>query len=241
MGDYRVVYRGDSASGINIYYNVDYFTLNEKGKMDKAFTLHPFIQTNPRMGNVAEPSTKHFLQKDIFTHVTYAKAETAEEKAKAENGWQEATDHTMKPGDTVFTSNSMVILQQIVKEPKIPGTQLQNGDIAVGAELKVMKLDGRTDVIMPAYLIRGMTTASIDTVLEASGLKFNFWKIDPESGVFHIKIAEKASNAGDFIILKAIIFPGINLLWTGCILMAIGTALAVWVRIRKRAKSSETD
>jgi cytochrome c biogenesis factor len=39
--------------------------------------------------------------------------------------------------------------------------------------------------------------------------------------------------------MKAIIFPGINILWTGCILMAIGTAMAVYQRIRKKGRKNE--
>jgi len=35
------------------------------------------------------------------------------------------------------------------------------------------------------------------------------------------------SNKKEFIIMKAIIFPGINILWTGCILMIIGSLLAI--------------
>jgi cytochrome c-type biogenesis protein CcmF len=50
-----------------------------------------------------------------------------------------------------------------------------------------------------------------------------------------ISVAEKQSNTRDFVIMKAIIFPQINLLWTGCILMFIGT----WVAIRKRIVESK--
>jgi cytochrome c biogenesis factor len=32
--------------------------------------------------------------------------------------------------------------------------------------------------------------------------------------------------------MKAIIFPMINILWAGCILMMIGTGLAVWHRAK---------
>ena len=240
MGDYYVVYRGDSSSGINIYYNVDYFQRNEQGKLKKDFSLQPFIQTNPRMGNVAEPATKHYVHKDIFTHVTYAKVETPEEKAKAQKGWQEDQDHELKPGDTVFTSNSMVILEGINKAPDAAKYNVQQGDVAVGAQLKVMKLDGQVFSVMPVYVIRGMTASTIDTTLDATGLKFSLWKIDPEEGKFHIRIAEKESNAGDFIIMKAIVFPGINILWIGCFLMAIGTALAVWVRIRRTVANHDS-
>jgi cytochrome c-type biogenesis protein CcmF len=94
--------------------------------------------------------------------------------------------------------------------------------------------------VEPIFVIRGLTSFAIDTTLEAKGLQFSLWKIDPEKEAFHVRIREKASNAGDFIIMKAIIFPGINILWIGSILMAIGTILAVWSRVKlpSNAKAS---
>ena len=37
-----------------------------------------------------------------------------------------------------------------------------------------------------------------------------------------------------FILVKAVIFPWINLLWIGSILMALGTVIAVVQRLKKR-------
>jgi len=241
MGDYHVSYRGDSTAGINIYYNVEYFKKDKQGRYSKEFTLHPFIQTNPRMGNVAEPATKHFIHKDIFTHVTYAKVETPEEKVKTKDGWQDPQDYQLKQGDTVFTSNALVILEGLEKNVDKVKYKLEESDIAVGAKLKVMGLNGDVGSVMPLYIIRGFSTASVDTVMASKGLQFSLWKIDPEKETFHIRIAEKTTNAGDFIILKAIVFPAINVLWIGCILMAIGTGLAVWNRTRKSAKTIAAD
>jgi cytochrome c-type biogenesis protein CcmF len=231
MGDYLVSYRGDSSAGINIYYNVDYLKKDENGKLSKEFTLHPLIQTNPRMGNVAEPATKHYLHKDIFTHVTYAKLEDPKEQSNG--GWKEAEVYKLRVADTVFTSNSMVILQQIDRNIDPVQFKLQPGDIAVGARLKVLSVSSSEHNVMPVFVLRGNTSFSLDTTLEAMGLQFSFTKIDPEKESFEFKIREKTSNAGEFIILKAIVFPGINILWMGSILMAIGTAFSVWQRIRK--------
>ncbi|MFM2286099.1 MAG: hypothetical protein RLZZ543_1596 [Bacteroidota bacterium] len=239
MGEYYVSYRGDSTAGINIYYNVDYYTKNAAGVSEKAFRLSPFIQTNPRMGNVAEPATKHYLGRDIFTHVTYAKLE----EKKAENdGWKEPTEHAIHIGDTIFTSNSLVILESIRKDiPMNSSAQLQTGDIPVGAALKVINVNSQVVNALPLYVLRGNSTFAIDEVVEASGLQFSFWKIDPETETFFFRVREKESNASDFIIMKAIIFPGINVLWIGSLLMAIGTGMAVWARLktqnRKRAKA----
>ena len=241
MGEFLVSYRGDSTVGINIYYNVDYYKKNASGVTEKAFRLSPFIQTNPRMGNVAEPATKHYLNRDIFTHVTYAKLDDPKEKKK-DDGWKEPEDYSMHIGDTVFTSNSLVILESIRKDiPMNASSMLQTGDIPVGAQLKVLNVNSKASSALPLYVLRGNTTFAVEDQLEESGLQFSFWKIEPETETFHIRIREKETNASDFIIMKAIIFPGINVLWIGSLLMALGTALAVWSRLkqsgRKHAKA----
>ncbi|HOY49762.1 MAG TPA: cytochrome c biogenesis protein CcsA [Flavobacteriales bacterium] len=240
MGEFDVSYRGDSIDGINIYYNVDYYKKNAAGQPELAFRLSPLIQTNPRMGNVAEPATKHYLGRDIFTHITYAKLE--ENTKKKDSEWKEPQDYQLHLGDTMFTSNSLVILDNIQKDiPLTTSPMLQAGDLPVGAQLRVLNVNSKTLNALPLYVLRGNTTFAIDDEVEASGLKFSFWKIDPETETFHIRVSEKVSNTNDFIIMKAIIFPGINILWIGSLLMAIGTGMAVWDRIkfsgRKRAQA----
>ena len=65
------------------------------------------------------------------------------------------------------------------------------------------------------------------------GLRFAFTKIDTETGKIDISLLERKSNVKDFIIMKAIIFPGINILWLGCLIMIIGTVLAILKRLKK--------
>jgi cytochrome c-type biogenesis protein CcmF len=61
-----------------------------------------------------------------------------------------------------------------------------------------------------------------------------FWQIDPEKGTIQISLQEKKSNIRDYIVMQAMIFPCINILWIGCIIMAIGTLLSIWERIKNR-------
>ena len=43
----------------------------------------------------------------------------------------------------------------------------------------------------------------------------------------------------EFGVLQAIVFPGINILWIGCVLLALGSGMAVWQRVR-RTRSKTT-
>ena len=228
MGEFHVSYRGDSVQGINIYYNVDYLRKNEAGEFTKEFRLSPFVQTNPRMGNVAEPATKHYINRDIFTHVTYA---PLEKRTKNADDWKDPEDRALRIGDTLFTSNSLVILSGIDKNVNpAEYSELKAGDIAVAANMLVLSIDGKQKAIRPIYVIRDASVFTIDAVDEVNGVQLGFFKIDPEAQTFHFRLREKVDPKKEFIIMKAIIFPGINILWIGCILMFIGTMLAVVAR-----------
>ena len=37
----------------------------------------------------------------------------------------------------------------------------------------------------------------------------------------------------EFLVMQAIVFPGINILWIGCVLLFLGTFMAVWQRVRR--------
>jgi cytochrome c-type biogenesis protein CcmF len=66
MGPYFASYKGKKKEGIHVLYQVEYYTKSDAGKYTKKFDLFPRIQINERMGNAAEPDTKHYLDKDIY-------------------------------------------------------------------------------------------------------------------------------------------------------------------------------
>lgn len=230
MGNYYVTYAGKEKEGVNIYYNIDYFSVNERtGEKEKAFRLRPLVQLNERMGNVAEPATKHFLSKDIYTHVTYAEMESKEGDTTE---YLPAKEHQLAIGDTFFTSNSYVILNGLNKNLDKEKYHLEDGDVAVAAQLTVEDLNMSKHQVEPIFLIRDLSIFTQTAAIAELGLQFEFSKIDPQTGKLTINVSEKKSNKKDFIILKAIIFPGINILWLGCLLMIIGTVMAVRQRIK---------
>jgi cytochrome c-type biogenesis protein CcmF len=230
MGNYYVTYTGKEQDGIHVYYKIGYFNQDVNGQKVPAFELRPFVQLNERMGNVAEPATKHFLTKDIYTHITYAELEKKDATDTSE--FQAPKSHMMAVGDTVFTSNSFVILQGLDKNPASETEHLHDNDIAVGAQLLVQDINKRSYTPEPIFLIRDMSLYTKPAAVQELGLQFEFNKIDPSSGKIELIVREKKSNKRDFVIMKAIVFPGINILWTGCILMIIGTVLAVRHRLQ---------
>lgn len=229
MGEYYVTYKGKEKEGINQYYEVEYLKANHNaGGFTKEFSLKPFIQLNERMGNVSEPATRHFLHKDIYTHVTYAEMDNKNQVD--DEGYKEPKKHMLAVGDTIVLSNSLFSLMEIDKAVDKKANSLNESDIALGLKLKVTDINKKDYFVEPLFIIRGNGKITVPAEIEKLGLKFDFTTIDTQANKFEVSLSEKKTNSRDFIIMKALIFPGINILWIGCILMFVGT----WIAIRKQ-------
>lgn len=234
MRDFNVVYRGKKQEGVNIYYNVDFFKIGDDSK-EPDFTLQPIIQTNPRMGNVAEPATKHYLLQDVYTHVTYAELENRETQSTDQEGYREPEMKELSVGDTIFATNGIVVLNRLVKDINKADFNLKSNDIVVGAEFSVYDFNTKKHTMMPLFIIRDSSyTFPFPGINEDLGLKLSFENVNPETGKISVGLFEKPAKKREFIILKAIVFPFINVLWLGCVLLALGTLLAIYHRTRKQ-------
>ena len=71
MGDYRVTYVGDSVVGPKTFYIVNYLRLGKTHKDTlEQFQLSPNVQINPEKGVSPSPDTRHYFNRDIYTHIT---------------------------------------------------------------------------------------------------------------------------------------------------------------------------
>lgn len=230
LGDYHVVYKGRRKEGIHIYYDIEYLEKSED-KLASVFTLHPLVQLNERMGNVAEPDTKHFLHKDVYTHITMDNFR--EDRAEKPDQYVEIGTSTMKPGDSVFAHNSIILFEGFDKNVSKEGLKLGENDVIVAAVFKAIDVNKKVYEARPKYGIameKGLAISFSDT-MQSLGIAFDIKKLLPQEGKVEVKILEKNANQQDFIIMKAIVFPGINILWAGCLIMVIGTVVAIRRRI----------
>ncbi len=223
MSDYIITYVKDSQEWVNNYYQVNYKKLNSQGEVDYEFNLYPNGQINPKMGLVANPDTKHYLSHDVFTYVSSVPGK------KSEGTFINEKTHFVKPGDTLFTNNGYAILQGVNTNADPSQIDMKNFQVLLGAELKVYTLDKVYDA-MPMYGVENNTAMSYEAMVDEAKLKFRFTDVNPEQKTITIISSEK-DTSGEFIIMKAIVFPWINLVWAGTIIMIIGFMLAIIKRI----------
>ncbi len=233
LSNYFVTFTGKNKEGVNIFYNVDYLT-KDGDTYVKEFTLSPRIQLNPRMGNVAEPDTRHFLHKDIYTHVTYADLAMKEETDPEEYG--ELSTKEMKVGDSFFTSNYKYQLDSVyVNNKRALNNTKDSARVEVIAQFSITDKTGNVAVAKPMYIIENIEEGKVFGMpheLEETGVIVSLNKIIPEESRYEVSVREKNKVKTDFMVMKAIQFPLINVLWIGCVLFLIGGVIAMVNRMQ---------
>lgn len=232
MGPYLVTYRGKERKGIDVYFKVDYLKLNSDNKPEYDFSLTPKVQDNPRMGKAAEPDTKHYLGRDIYTHVTYADLETEIDSSVAEK-FNDAKNYIGHVKDSIFATNAIIVIDSLLTNVSEKEYEKNDSLLQVTAVLTAFDVKGNAYKAYPKYTIKNNVAIPGEDVIEKLGLKFVFWKINPDEGTIEVTMSERISNSKDFIVMEAHLFPFINVLWLGCIIMALGTTIAIIERVRQ--------
>ncbi len=239
MNEYRVTYLGDSVAEPNHYYKVFYERLNKNGDVTYSFMLTPNAQINPKMGLIASPDTKHYLGHDLYTHVTQVIDKTTV-KDQPEYGEPKAYTFKIGENDTIMLAKNLLFLEGLnTNFDSATAAKTAGAEVAVAARLRVKTLAGES-VLEPVYAIKNGIEFRYDVT--DAGLRVTFNKIDPKSGSIELLIAEKNPGPREYVIMKALKFPMINLLWLGTVVLVIGFSMAVMDRYReaKRIESRET-
>ena len=205
----------------NTYYSMLY----EKPD-GESFRLYPRLQVNPNMGNVVSPSIRHSLLDDIYTHVTVV--------ADEDPTWANPVKEEVKVGDDFYIKDHVAEFSSMERIFEVNGEKLSDNDVAVKAHI-IIHGNGVDYKVNPIYMIRGSMAARIPDENKDFGVKINISKITPgrNSFTFEVSTSEK-----DFVILKAVEKPLINILWLGTFILMTGVGIALSRRVREYRKSS---
>jgi len=234
MGSYWLTYFNKFTDRQDTYFEIKY---EKKDKVtdtpSESFVLNPYAQINPQMGLISNPSTKHYWSKDIFTFVSSI-PDNKSEKGSETEVYKEGT---LAIGDTLVTQQALIKLVRLDTHPVHPEYRALSTDIAVGAVLEIQALTGNRALTnnyeaQPIYYIRDEFEHNIPDFVEAIGTKIVFSKILPQEGKVKLEVFEEVKPS-DFVILKAIVFPGINILWLGCVVLTIGFILSIIQRFKE--------
>jgi cytochrome c-type biogenesis protein CcmF len=238
MYPYYVSWQDERIEGHNRVFDIDFFEADkfsswedfEKPVLKKSFTLNPFIQINDRMGNVREPSTKHFWNRDIYTYISYADLRPLDEK----NGeWSDPSEAVLSTGEEVFLFQKYLLYCDtlFVENASVNNKSGEIDFLDLNLKLILKSMNGEKTLISLPYHLDGDRVKKSEITLDEKEIKFRFDGVATAEGKFNITAWEKKNEDPPFVLMQAFIFPYINLLWLGAILMGIGTLLAVWKRV----------
>ncbi len=226
LGDYIATYKGDStsASDPRTFFRVDYEKIDSATKkVEEQFTLYPDAFVNPKgqEGLISSPASKHYWDKDIFTYVT------SYYMPKDKGTFKE---HTVHQGDTIFLGGGYLIFKGFNRNVNDPRYVPQEGDIAVTADLDYYDMKGPKGELRPIYYIHDKYDNQVTDTLKSEGIMARLEKILPEQQAAVIQVKQE-NPKDDYIVLKALLFPYINLVWLGVIVMVIGFLISLRNRL----------
>jgi cytochrome c-type biogenesis protein CcmF len=205
----------------NDYFKIDYFQ-NETLK----FSLAPMSQFNEGMGGlISSPDSKIYLNKDLYTYV-------AAMNDFADPEWKEDEIYEVSPGEQFHIADFVTYFDgaEVLKE--IEGYTLQEGDVAVKAKLRVLDYDVEKS-LEPTFIIRNSQVGKLPVIDTELGLKVSLENILPEENKFVFKVNQYQK---DYVVMKAIVKPYINVLWIGTIVMLLGFTVAIFRRFDEFVK-----
>lgn len=231
MNPYYLVWTDVWQENYRRYYKID-FLQPDGEQLRPAFSVVPHIQINDRMGLVAEPGTKHYLHKDIYTFLSYA---SDVQNRNSPDGYGDEMEFMISKGDTFIVDRYFMVLDSILGNTT---RDLKTGEIktvSVEAVVRLISAVGNRYELRPKYFIDEHGVVNhLDAESEDAGIKIRFKDIDQGKNKLVFTTWKKLDDGPDFIIMKAIIFPAINLLWAGIIMMTFGIFLAVYQRNKLR-------
>ncbi len=205
----------------NTFYEIE---MRKDGKV--AATLYPRIQVNPAMGGfLASPDIKRNFDRDIYTHVSLAM--NHEEEAE----WGKPEELKVKIGKPFFVNDYVAVLQEIKRIEKIEGIELSAEDVAVKAKIKI---EGEHEPFYaePVFVIKGKTQVGrIAADVNDLGVRISLLNIFPQTNEFLLSTSARQKN---WVVIKALEKPYINVLWLGTGVLMVGFAMAMVRRFRSQ-------
>jgi cytochrome c-type biogenesis protein CcmF len=238
MGDYTVTYVGDSIAAPDHFFKVDYKRFDATGKIVEEFRLMPNSQANAKMGLISSPDTRHYLFSDLYTHINMSNAIALPNEGGEEAGHNEINDdkkyeppltYEVAVGDTIRFREGYLTLGSIGRVDKIQDIELKPTDVAIGAKLNIVS-NGKQYAAEPIYMIRNNNAFDFSRKVDDAGIKLRFSKVIPQQNKVEITVYQQPESAKKYIVMRAIQFPFVNLLWAGTIIMVIGIILSIFRR-----------
>ncbi|NRA48462.1 MAG: cytochrome c assembly protein, partial [Phaeodactylibacter sp.] len=173
MGEYEVTYISDTVDVFSRTFKVNYKRRGQSGAVVEEFDLYPNILYDKSFTKVAasNPSTKRYFNRDIFTHIaSLPRVEIDMEYRKNREDSLNYKVYEALIGETVSFQDTVPIQDQdtfyikrfsaelvsIDRDPSHPDYTREEGDLPIGATLRIQRLDvDSVFTVQPVLVLRG--------------------------------------------------------------------------------------
>jgi cytochrome c-type biogenesis protein CcmF len=220
LGDYWVVYDDLKRKKNFLHYTVKFY--NDKDTSDLAFTIHPDININNRMGNVYNPSTHHTVSKDVFTFITYANLE-----ADYNNyGYLLSEEKEITQGDTMVSEAGLIVFRNMALQNS--GDSIDVNNVTIRAGFDLLRPHDTIPLITEFRIVNG-SKDFLDAEIDSGKYLLRFGSISTKPKTIGVALFKKRLN---YIVVKTTVFPWISLLLAGGLLMFAGLFISLWRHIK---------
>jgi len=220
MGRYDVTYLSNDS--VNSAGNIIYFKINfQDKKTGQSFNLWPNLIKNTKgVENYSNnPDKEHYLDRDIFTYISYA---NIQDKQRDTSGFK---TYPVAMHDTVFYSRGMMILDTVLVNPSAGKYHFTSSDTALVAMIRVISKDSQQYSMSPILYVKDNMIHRISDTLFAQNLAVELGSVMNNKKI-QLLLKESADMV-PFVSLKVYVFPQINLVWIGIIIMMSGFVISI--------------
>jgi cytochrome c-type biogenesis protein CcmF len=226
MGDYIVTYTDNSKSSkekSRTFFKMHFEELSKTGATKDTFSLQPDVYLMKGNGMSSNPDTRHYLNKDIFTYISAV-------PNQEESNLPSYNPIILKPGQpTPFEKMGYFTLDSISTNPAELRNTMNIADSVFIAHISFVLADSNKFKLHPALIMSGgENSISLEDSINSLDLKVNISSITKD-GIVKLGVSDKKPIT-DFITVKTYIFPYINLVWLGLIIMALGIFISMLFR-----------
>jgi cytochrome c-type biogenesis protein CcmF len=203
----------------NTFYEIEF---RKNGKV--VFVQYPRLQVNPRFGNMASPDINRKVSLDLYTHVSAPMTEEAKED------WSEAEEIKVKRTEQFFANDYVSSIESIERIYEVGGQKIDSSFVAIRASILVR--GERQEYIAQPILIIGTQSRGgiIPGIIPELGLKISLMNVHPQTDEITLSVSTRQK---DWVVIKALEKPLVNILWIGTLVLMTGFTLAMVRRFRE--------
>jgi cytochrome c-type biogenesis protein CcmF len=213
----------------NTFYEVEF---RKDGKT--RFVQYPRVQVNPRFGNMASPDINRKVSMDLYTHISAPMTE------EAKDDWSEPEEMTVNRTAQFFANDYVASFESLERIYEISGQKIDSSFIAIKA---ILQVQGETkEYTAEPILIIGTQSRGgiVPGIIPELGLKISIMNVLPQTDQITLSIS---SRQKDWVVIKALEKPFVNVLWIGTLVLMTGFSIAMVRRFREfslmKAKGQE--